>query len=148
VARVSAVAASILLLNSLLLMVFSTILASLLLLPSADVPVVSCADVGPAVADFLRLLFHPWDPCYGKRPCCSAVPTAVDVSFATGVSNASDDPLLLASLVLLAFLLLLDPCRAVCVPAVAGVHVVANVPAVATFLPCWRSGCFYSPWSC
>jgi hypothetical protein len=33
--------------------VFSAVLASPLLLSSADVPVVSCADVGPAVAVFL-----------------------------------------------------------------------------------------------
>jgi len=99
-------------------------------LKSTDVPVVSCADVGPAVAG---CVVSSMGSLRGYRfSAVAAVPTAVDVFFATVVSNASGDQLLLASLVLLAFLLLLDPCRAVCVPAVA------NVPAIATFLLCWR----------
>ncbi len=55
--------ASLLALSSLLLMLFPQILASLLLFVSSDVPVVSCAAVGPAVAVILTAFVSSWCPC-------------------------------------------------------------------------------------
>jgi hypothetical protein len=98
--------------------------------------------------------FIPRITAVARVSAVAAVPTAVDVSFATSVSYVSGDPPLLASLLLLAFLLLLAPCHVVYIPAVAGVHDIANVPvddfvpAVATFLLSWRSGCSCGPCSC
>jgi hypothetical protein len=63
--------ASLLLLISLLLLMFPPVLASLLLLASPAVPLVSCAAVRLAVDESLPLLFHPWSPS------CAAFPTAV-----------------------------------------------------------------------
>ncbi len=65
-----------------------------------DVPVVSCAFVGPAVAVFRSavLSFHPWGPSLLLRvSVVDAIPTAVDISSVTDNSNVSDVPVILAS---------------------------------------------------
>jgi hypothetical protein len=53
---------------SLLLLMFPPVWASLLLLASLAVPVISCAAVRLAVDVFLPLLFRPWSPSYAAFP--------------------------------------------------------------------------------
>ncbi len=69
--------ASLLLLTTLLLLMFPPALASLMLLASHTVPVVSCAAVGPAVDVFLPLLFRPWSPAMARVSDVVAFPYAV-----------------------------------------------------------------------
>jgi hypothetical protein len=63
--------ASFLLLSTFILLMFPPVIASLLLLASPAVPVVSCVDVGPAVDVFLPMLFRP---CY----CCLLYSSVTD----------------------------------------------------------------------
>ncbi len=61
-------------------------LASLLLLCSPAVPVVSFVAVGPAVDVFYRCYFGPGVPAMAGVSAVAAFPTAVEVSSATDVS--------------------------------------------------------------
>jgi hypothetical protein len=91
----------------------------------SDVPSVSCAAVGHAVAGFITAIFSPMGSLPAGVSAVSAVPTAA------GWKWFLRFPMSLL-LMLLASLLLLAPCHAVGVPGVDGTSDVANIAAVAT----------------
>ncbi len=80
------------LLKTLVLVMFAPVVASLLLLVSPAVPVVSCVAVGPVVDVFLQMLFVPDVPAMARVSAVAAFPTAVEVSSATGVFNVHGLP--------------------------------------------------------
>ncbi len=69
------------LLITLLLVMFPPVVASILLLVSPAVPVVSCVAVGPVVDVFLQMLFVPDIPAIARVSAVAAFRTAVEVSF-------------------------------------------------------------------
>ncbi len=115
---------------------FPPVVASLLLMVSPAVPVVSCGAVGPVVDVFLQMFLFVQDiPAMARVSAVAAFPTAVEVSLLLLVFSmlmrfllllASALLLLASALLLLASLLLLPPCCCR-LPAVAGVSAVAGV---------------------
>jgi hypothetical protein len=86
---------------------FSRSSRSLLLLAFPDVPVLSCAAVGPAVDEVLVTVGVPGVLPVVRISAVAAILTAVNTPSAAGISNVAGVLLLLVSLLLLASLVVL-----------------------------------------